>query len=344
MSLSAIISPSKDGKSRNIVSNIWDWDVAVSWDDGTSWQSWTKDEKDPNRIGEGGGGSAMGASGYVVMFHRSDFYASDDGGHNWNIQSAPGSITGGFDYIRTADSRTDPAGPCFVTMRAPSDVVTGQPLANSSATENSTDGGGVVTWMGTSSDFGNNYTWAKMPVDLQSDVKGLYADPTSATDLFAITSNCLSHSTNLGKDWPPCSKAAGLTGPFKQLIIKDSTTMFMLRSGAAPLRTKDSGKTWSELTIAPAAKRGLALGNPSGALSWSGKTLVVHGVDLSAISRGAYGTAVWKSTDDGETWADETGDLVTISPGGGVWYDTDFYLVSSGEGITVKRDFEDPEK
>ena len=35
MSLSAIISPSKDGKSRNIVSNIWDWDVAASWDDGT---------------------------------------------------------------------------------------------------------------------------------------------------------------------------------------------------------------------------------------------------------------------------------------------------------------------
>ena len=29
-----MIAPSKDGKSRNIVSNIWDWDVAASWDDG----------------------------------------------------------------------------------------------------------------------------------------------------------------------------------------------------------------------------------------------------------------------------------------------------------------------
>ena len=36
MSLSAIISPSKDGKSRNIISNIWDWNVAASWDDGPS--------------------------------------------------------------------------------------------------------------------------------------------------------------------------------------------------------------------------------------------------------------------------------------------------------------------
>jgi photosystem II stability/assembly factor-like uncharacterized protein len=343
MSLSAIISPSKDGKSRNIVSNIWDWDVAVSWDDGKSWKSWTKDEKDPNQIGEGGGGSAMGASGHVVMFHRSDFYASSDGGHNWNIQSAPGSITGGFDYIRAAGSRTDPAGPCFVVMKAPADTVNGQPLANSSATENTTGvGAGIVTWLGTSSDFGNNYTWAKMPVDIQAT--GLYADPTSATDLFAISSNCLSHSTNLGKDWSLCSKATGLTGPFQQLIIKDSTTMFMLRGGAAPLRTKDSGKTWTALAIAPASKRGLTLGTPRGSLSWSGKTLVVHGVDRSAISRNAYGTAVWKSTDDGETWVDETGDLVTISPGSGVWYDTDFYLVSSGEGITVKRDFEHPEK
>ena len=98
------------------------------------------------------------------------------------------------------------------------------------------------------------------------------------------------------------------------------------------------------MTNDPATKRGLTIGTPSGSLSWTGNTLVVHGVDRGAIARNAYGTAVWKSVDDGETFTDETGDLVTITPGKGVWYDTDFYLVSSGEGITVKRDFEDPEK
>jgi hypothetical protein len=65
-----------------------------------------------------------------------------------------------------------------------------------------------------------------------------------------------------------------------------------------------------------------------GSISWSGNTLVLSGVDLSAIDRGAYGTSVWKSSDDGETWTDETADLVTISPGPGVWYDKDFYFVT----------------
>ena len=70
--------------------------------------------------------------------------------------------------------------------------------------------------------------------------------------------------------------------------------MFMLRNGAVPLRTTDGAKTWTELTkTAPL----FANGSPTldGSLSWSGKTLVLHGVDLSAISRGAYGTTVWKS-------------------------------------------------
>ena len=45
-------------------------------------------------------------------------------------------------------------------------------------------------------------------------------------------------------------------------------------------------------------------------------------------------------TNDGDDWLDETGDLVTISPGPGVWYERDFYFVTRGEGVTVKRDFE----
>ena len=51
-------------------------------------------------------------------------------------------------------------------------------------------------------------------------------------------------------------------------------------------------------------------------------------------------TKVYKSTDDGETWTDETGDIITVSPGQGVWYEKDFYFVTAGEGITVKRNFE----
>ena len=95
---------------------------------------------------------------------------------------------------------------------------------------------------------------------------------------------------------------------------------------------------WAELpAAAPLYKYGATF---DGSLSWTGKTLVLSGVDLSAIDRGEYGTVVWKSTDDGETFSDETGDLVTVSPGPGVWYESDFYFVTRGAGVMVKRNFD----
>ena len=45
---------------------------------------------------------------------------------------------------------------------------------------------------------------------------------------------------------------------------------------------------------------------------------------------------VWVSKDDGETWVDETGGLVTMGPGAANWYEGDFYINSMGEGIQVK--------
>ena len=66
----------------------------------------------------------------------------------------------------------------------------------------------------------------------------------------------------------------------------------------------------------------------------------VYGSDPTAIQRRKFGTAVWKSSDDGETWTDETGDLATVSMGHGRWYESDFYVVTQGEGVIVKRKFE----
>merc|ERR1712194_147506 len=112
---------------------------------------------------------------------------------------------------------------------------------------------------------------------------------------------------------------------------------FLLRD-AVPLRTTDGGQRWAELTsAAPLYKYAVAL---TMSVSWSGNTLVLHGVDHDAIERGAAGAMVFKSTNNGDNWTDETGDIVTISLNEGVWYDKDFYMTSSGEGIMVKRNFE----
>ena len=60
----------------------------------------------------------------------------------------------------------------------------------------------------------------------------------SATSLYALApptstqpNGCLSHSTTLGKEWSPCSKALNCTAAnaCSQLIIKDAKTMFMMR-------------------------------------------------------------------------------------------------------------------
>jgi len=359
--LSALISPSRDGKSRNIVSNAWDWNVAWSTDDGDNWIEWTKDEKSAMWCGEGGTGTSMGTSGHQVMFHHNTYGATSDGGHNWSQKQGPGNLGAGFTYVRQADSRVEPAGTCFALMSAPapsSNATDGKSMeelkrewhaaekqtlksysagTTSDAERAVANGGGMKQWLMTSEDYGLTFTWTVMADSFQPGA--LFSDPTDAKTLYGMTSNCLATSTDKGLNWSKCMAGAGLAGSrFSQLVIKDSKTMFVMRAGQVPLRTKDGGSTWQPLTsLAELFKGGATF---SASLSWSGKTLVVHGSDRSAIGRQEYGTHVWKSTDDGDTWTDETGDLVTISLGAGVWYETDFYLTSAGEGILVKRNFE----
>lgn len=384
MSLSAMVSPGKSGKAsdRKIVVNMWDWDVVASWDNGKTWPGWDQDVwKSPNTpygCGEGGGGTAMGASGHVLMFHSGNYWASKDGGLNFTAGHFPqgGHHYGDMDYVRTKKSRTEPAGTIFATLKAsqpyppPSEgnvslkvlpssaAVRDYPLPHPANTNGdaSNDGdeegyvysfgvpdsgpaptpGPAVAHLMISHDFGYNWTYTAFPAKFQAG--SVIVDPTNSKTLYGLTSNCLAHSTDLGVSWSKCSTGKGLTGNFKKLLIKSSTTMFMLRSGAVPLRTTNSGKSWTELTkSAPLFKYGATF---DGSLSWSGNTLVLSGSDTSAINRGEFGTAVWKSTNDGDDWTDETGDLVSLSIGPGEWYEKDFYLVTRGEGILAKTNFE----
>jgi len=373
IALSVIISPSKDGKTVNIVANLWDWDVVVSFDGGASWQvQWPHAEKSPLGCGEGGGGQGLGSSSYQMMFHHSNWFSSADGGYTYFTGTLPAGYPLGstsFDYVRTAGSRTQPSGVYFGVAAFPA-AYSGSGSAWASAKEeddgaqikgekqgedgdedehnehgeDEKDEGGMVMWMMKSEDFGMNFTYTKMPADLQAS--SFIVDPTSANSLYALAkpssgqpNGCLAHSTTLGKDWSPCSKAAGLNGTLSQLVIKDSKTMFMMRLRDVPLKTIDGGSTWAPLSNSPAKLSKITSGNV-GSLSWSGKTLVVHGADMSAIGRQERATSVFKSTDDGATWTDETGDIITVSPGKGAWFEKDFYLATGGQGILVKRNFE----
>ena len=381
MSLSALISPSTTTPgSRNIVSNIWDWDVVATWDDGKTWKGWAAGEKAPASCGEGGGGQNMGTSGHLIMFHHQHWWSSSDGGHNFVRGNLPGGGSA-FDYVRQSGSRMEPAGKCFALLSAPFPLPPAPPAAElgdddddaeyrpdlADAEEDEDDdededeeeemnpfssgyeytaglqpaaSGGNKVYLMTSEDFGGNWTYKVMPDKLQA--QSLIVDPTSSKSLYALTDNCLAHSTDNGATFSECSTAAGLKGGrLSQLIVKDAKTMFMLRKGLVPLRTQDGGSTWTPLS-SPAMTQLFAHGvTMDGALSWTGKTLVLTGADLSAVGRGERATSVWKSTNDGDDWTDETGDIVTISPGPGVWYEKDFYFVTRGEGVTVKRNFEE---
>jgi len=369
MALSAILSPNEQG-SRSLVVNLWDWNVGASWDDGATWAGWAKGEASPGSCGEGGGGQGMGRSRKAIMFHRNHFYNSSDGGRNWARGNLPAPM-GAFVYVRQPGSRTEPAGACFALFSAPAgQVLRGRSRSSAGGGASSPDrdyspelddeqeeagedeeaaGGpqlyspgllpppraGSVVHLMTSSDFGGSWSWAPLQPSLQPT--GLEVDPTG-NGLYAFNADCLSVSSDQGRSWSPCSQAAGLTGRLHQLLVVNTRVMFLTRVGAVPLRTTDGGQSWHELGgCAHLFKHGATL---DGSLSWSGRTLVLHGADLGAIGRGEYGTAVWRSTNDGDDWTDETGDLVTISPGPGVWYEDDFYLVTRGEGVTVKRQFE----
>lgn len=324
MAMSALISPSKDGKSRNIVVNLWDWNQAFSIDDGATWRGWATSEAAPYACGEGGWGFSLGKSGHVLMFHHLDWWYSPDGGYNFVQQEFPGQGGLGLAYVRQAGSLTEPNGTVFSLMKGPAGP-TGEFLVDDSKSKKerehelhvqeklsltdpnykSADAPSTFTWLLTSENFGRNFTYKVLPDNLQTcgALNALAVDPTVPNSLYVLLDNCLAHSTTQGSTWSPCITAPGLEGPFLAdsgaLIIKNSKVMFVMRDGKVPLKTVDGGKTWKEMASLASL---YATGYPKLAkfkmeLSWTGKTLALYGADLGAVGRQEFGSKVWKSVD-----------------------------------------------
>ena len=348
-----------NGKNRYIVTTAWDWGPLASWDDGAHWPGWDcTDCEGPGYthggIGEGGFTHAFGKSNHVLMIHHSNVLHSSHGGKNFTLVRAPASMPWPI-YTKREGSRSEPDGRVFIIMSVPPPDASeaaawvGAKLVEETEDEEEDDNADKTGWArGTigggqqyiiknsnygAGEFDNQLGWvwgAALPAHLTG-----CALTTSPVDggakLYAVTPTCIATSTDEGATWSACWK--GLEGqPIHTLVIKDESTMFVLRKGLVPLRTRDAGKSWIALdSFAPIASTGFAFD-----LSWSGKTIMVHGFDQTKIAQGIKAVFVWRSIDGGDTFIDETDDVVSNHIAGGYWYDDTFYLTSSGQGIMAK--------
>ena len=133
---------------------------------------------------------------------------------------------------------------------------------------------------------------------------------------------------------PPPSPTdhAGLVGSFGDLAIKNSTHMIATRINDVPLRTQDGGATWTPMESC----RLVANFRYDISYSWTAETLIMMGSGGTPTTDHPHAPFIWASKDDGESWSDETGGLVTMGPGEANWYEGDFYINSMGEGIMYK--------
>jgi len=282
------------------------------------------------------------------MWHRNTYWHSDNGGKNLTRETLAEGSLGEPSFFRKTGSRTEPSGTVFAfssiddatekyeeqdTEDAPDSMDEENMYTESMELES----GDSTKYILVSEDFGVTFPVNHTMPDLLQDALTLAVDPTSAV-LFVVSPSCLAYSSDKGATWGKCIYTPTSGSPaFSGLEVISSKVMFLMRGGAVPLRTTDGGHTFTELTsAAPMFKyAGLQM-----SISWSGKTIALSGSDKGAIARGEFGTQVWKSTDNGDSWTDETGDLVTISLGKAVWYEKDFYITSAGEGVIRKKNFE----
>lgn len=181
---------------------------------------------------------------------------------------------------------------------------------------------------------GMNWTWTPLP-DHMTGTNAFVNDPTDNSTIYGIAPTCISRSHDRGDTWLPCWNATdgSFEGPFSGLAIKDSRTMIAVRSGAVPLRTQDGGATWKPLTSCSQ----IASYSHGALYSWTGNTLILLGSGGTQSSWHPHAGFIWKSTDDGDTWTDESADLVTMAVGAAQWYENKFYINTMGQGILYKE-------
>jgi hypothetical protein len=196
-----------------------------------------------------------------------------------------------------------------------------------------------IQYIGKNYAYGSgNWTWSELPDWLVAHgTVGFINDPTDKSILYATAGQCITTSKDDGDTWGPCWELPYSLTDFHDLTIRDSSTMIITRGSHVPVRTRDGGKTWQNMTsLAGLVAQGVLGGHASFTYSWTGKTLVLHGTGGAQSVDHPHAGWIWVSKDDGDTWTDETADIVTMAVGAGQFYEGKFYLNTAGQGILAK--------
>ena len=125
-------------------------------------------------------------------------------------------------------------------------------------------GGGNPLYIYKSWNFGLEWTYLLVPEAMQGGVQ-LVIDPTNSSTLYGLHGDCVSRSYDQAETWESCWQPPGLTGSFKELVIRDSKMMIMIRTNDVPLQTFDGGASWKPLdSVSAVVPHGTAL---SGSIS-----------------------------------------------------------------------------
>jgi len=211
----------------------------------------------------------------------------------------------------------------------------------SAMTEPGVSSGGGPQYLLKNLAFGSgwNWTYQELPPHLQDKgtISRYATNPALPNSVYAVTADCISRSDDRGDTWGDCwtlgeGPLANFTGAIAHITFKDDKIMFLHRGKTDILRTLDGGASWHILeSVSAVAKYGVAV-----TYSWSGKTFILHGNGGEQSADHPHTAYLWKSMDDGDTWTDETDDIVTNSWSPTAWYENTLYMSSMGQGIFAK--------
>jgi hypothetical protein len=323
------IGPAIANGKNNIVTTAWDRGPTASWDGGNTWaatawygsQWWYQPgpQGAPADVGEGGYARTLGDGGMHVFIYKAlynkpgNYWFSSDGGKNFNAQGKPfpnggyvDSAYSPFDYAR---DQSKPTGRAYII----------------------TDKGALQ-----SDDFGatwSNAAFGNPPVTPRS----VTVDPTNGSIVWILGASCICRWD--GNSWSTCM-TPGSNQDYRELIISptDSSKMLVVVKGGPAMRTTDSGTTWNSVTDGAVNQATTLSYKAMAAYSFSGKTIALA---ASVTVPGQTAPHVFKSQDDGATWAEEAGgNLVTLQLNSVAWNGGDLILGTSGQGIVKGAGFD----